>query len=178
MTMNTELNEITGLNELSAWLHYQLAAWADWAAAGDGAWIGLASGNPAFPTLGAFFIHAWGPLQRYSAQHLLLPAVAPPDPPPTAWGELEVWARQNLERYDHAILSLTPETAELVYGFTTRSAGVIDVTPREVLFHAGLHCAWHLAGIAHLLRAAGTAPPSKLDFLFMAAGRHRSAPDQ
>ena len=158
------------LLELNDWLTSQLATWKTWGEGRDPAWLELPTGNERFETLGELFRHCFTPLHRYSATAI---AQTPPDDShisPSDWPALLKWAAAGLEQHRAACAAQTPESAETVMTFQTRSAGPITLRARHALAHAGTHCFWHLGGIAQLLRRADIAPPQKSDLLWYAAG--------
>lgn len=163
---SAEMDLITG------WLLYQLEAWCKWAAGRDEAWIQHPTGNERHPTLGRLFLHAWTPMHRYADQMLGSVRADAPDPPPEDFTGLDAWAGQCLQRFEEAARLLPALADRSPRTYLTRSAGELKATPYEVLMHAALHCIWHLAGLAHLLRQAGIAPPPNLDLILFANLRH------
>jgi uncharacterized damage-inducible protein DinB len=169
------------LLDLSAWIGYQLEQWAAWAESRDEEWLTWPTLNERYPTLGNLYIHAFSPLHRYADQ------VVGDDPADDtglnihAWIAVHTWAQQCQQRHYSVCAGLALDDATRMIHFRTRSAGVLYVSVGEALTHACTHCFWHLGGIAHLLRLAGTAPPQGSDMILWAARRHdllgHAAPD-
>jgi uncharacterized damage-inducible protein DinB len=154
----------------NAWLAYQLELWNEWARSRDDvAWLALPTGNPTFPTAAAMLAHAFTPLHRYSDQVLGVEAIAPPTLD-AGWPPLHAWAQTCLGRHAQACTAVLADPQRVV-DFKTRSAGILTATAGIALTHAATHCFWHLGGVAHLLRAAGIAPPQHSDLIFWAGSR-------
>lgn len=154
---------------LSDWIAYQLGNWEEWAREKDGGWLGISTGNPAFPTLGYFFRHAFSPLHRYCDQ---IDGVEPVDDggiDPADWSALTAWAWRCTGRHRDCLLGLGPAWLDRPLRFKTRSAGELEVTLGGALMHAATHCTWHLGGMSHLLRSHGIAPPARSDLILWLA---------
>jgi uncharacterized damage-inducible protein DinB len=157
---------IQGLNE---WIAYQLRNWQDWARERDASWLGLATGNEKFPTLGHLFQHAFSPLRRYTDQAAGLPPTDDAHISAADWTQLTAWAWECLNAHRDLLLGFEPGWLDRPLEFTTRGAGVLRATVGGALTHAATHCVWHLSGTAHLLRSQGIAPPGRSDLLFWLA---------
>jgi uncharacterized damage-inducible protein DinB len=166
MTMEHIAPAVSAL-ELNAWIGWQLAKWDAWQAGIDSDWLRLPSGNPAWPELAGLFDHAVTPLHRYSDRILGAEPVAPAKMNAAEWPQLYAWAGVCLARHASACHAAAGDAEQLVE-FQTRSAGVMVASARLALAHAATHCAWHLAGITHLLRSAGLEPPQRCDMIFWA----------
>lgn len=172
MQEQMELSGSPGIDLLLGWLAYLRQAWRTWAEGRDASWIERPTGNETFATLGRLYLHAWTPMHRYADQMLGSERADAPNPPPQDIEGLDAWAGQCLARFEQALRLLPTLSDQAPRTYQTRSAGELKATPYEVLTHAALHCAWHLAGISHLLRQAGIAPPPRMDLIHYANLRH------
>lgn len=154
------------LPAFSAWLEYQLRGWDDWAAARDNGWLALGSGNERFPSIGHFMRHAFTPLHRYSDQIAGAEPLEDEAVGVDNWPALSSHAWACLRRHRQVVESIGESDFGLVLEFRTRSAGVLRVNNAIALTHAATHCAWHLGGVAHLLRSKGIEPPQRSDLIF------------
>jgi uncharacterized damage-inducible protein DinB len=154
--------------ELNDWLAWQLERLDAWQATVDPAWLRIETGNPAFPVLAALLDHAYSPVHRYSDRVLGVEPVTPESLAQAAWPEIHAWAKICLARHREACLA-AEQDAERLLQLPTRSMGTLTVSVRHALAQAATHCLWHLAGIAHLLRQAGIAPPQTSELIFWAA---------
>ncbi|MCC7478144.1 hypothetical protein IT575_06760 [bacterium] len=155
------------LSALNAWLDYQLGRWELWARERDNSWLGLPSGNPAFPTMGHFMRHAFTPLHRYSDQ---IAGSDPLDDSTVAtddWHVLIAHAKACIDRHREVCSSQQPEDFSRMVEFKTRSAGILHKSRGLALTHAATHCVWHLGGVAHMLRSQGIEPPGRSDLIFL-----------
>ena len=157
------------LADLHAWLWYQFKLWRDWTAENGDGWLAMPTGNPTFPTLGRLFGRAFTPLHRFSDQALGAEPITPPDFSAADWPALQAWAERCLARDREACRAALVSDPTRTLHLKTRSAGELTVRMNHGLAHAAMHCYWHLAGVTHLLRAAGIEPPQHTDLLFWAA---------
>lgn len=153
--------------ELNDWLTWQLAKWDTWQAGQATDWLRLPSGNSAWPGLAALFAHAFAPLHRYGDFILGAEAVHPPELGGADWAQLHAWAARCLARHREAC-GAAADDPERQLSYQSRTAGTLVISARMALAQGATHCAWHLAGITHLLRHAGIEPPQQSDLLFWA----------
>jgi len=162
----TKLENLDHLPALDAWLESLIGSWDEWARARDAAWLALPTGNERHPKLGILFRHTFTPLARYADGVASVEPRTDEGISADDWPALRDWARTCLAR--HREVGATVESPAEVRNFKTRSAGKLRTTPAIALTHAVTHAVWHLGGIAHLLRAAGIAPPQDSDLIFRA----------
>lgn len=165
------------LPTLCRWLARLLEQWDAWAAPRNPEWLGLPTGNPAFPAIGDFMRHAFTPLHRYSDQVLGAEPFDDSALDSRDWAALKSHAKACLARHAEACTATTGSDWARQIEFRTRSAGILKVGTADALTHAATHCVWHLGGVAHLLRAAGIEPPQRSDLIFMAMSPLRPPED-
>jgi uncharacterized damage-inducible protein DinB len=158
------------LLDLNAWLSYQLELWREWAAQRDRQWLALPTGNPTFGSIGQMFAHAFTPLDRFAGQTQGEEPQQYPEFVNPSWSELTDWAQQCIERHREACLA-TAADADRDFNYVSRSSGTFMIPVWLGLAQGATHCAWHLGGLAHLLRFQGVEPPQRSDLLFGAFER-------
>ena len=84
--------------------------------------------NPAWPELGALFIHAFSPLHRYADR---VAGIEPADDSGLntgAWVAIHAWAQQCLRRHYEVSANLPADELGRVIRFITRSGGEFEVS--------------------------------------------------
>jgi uncharacterized damage-inducible protein DinB len=155
------------LTDLNQWLEYQLGQWNKWAAGRDEDWLALETGNPQWPTAADMLMHAFSPLHRYA--DTVLGVEPEPQPEPAnglTWEFICDWAVRCLRQHRQAVSQLDPANPGQLVTLNTRSMGPVQARSTRCLAHAATHAAWHLGGIIHLLRRAGSEPPQRSDLLY------------